>query len=341
MRVIALFLFFISCGSVFGQQKQGPFVVSLRLPEGGLASGEEMPIEIAVADSSKDDGILGAAPVIRASVSGVVDMPSMAGMPKIEETAYPEGIPGVYTIRPVFPHGGTYRLMASVRPPGRQSFTIEFPLEVGDRRANARSVYQLQLSGSQDNLTVRIQGPQGVVTEFETVHEKKLHLIAVRKDLEVFEHLHPELKPDGTFVLKHKWAAGGDYTLFADFAPAGRGSQVISAPFAVKGPSTGRPDRDFAFTLSALPRAGRTDLVTARMTPAMPLEPYLGAMGHLMVVSEDAGTLVHSHPTDEAKPPGEIDFVFRLPKPGKYRAWLEVQSGGKRRVARLDLEGQP
>jgi hypothetical protein len=61
-------------------------------------------------------------------------------------------------------------------------------------------------------------------------------------------------------------------------------------------------------------------------------------MGHLMIVSADATALVHSHPI--AYKPGEIEFLARLPAPGKYRAWMEVQRDGKVVTHQFDLEAK-
>ena len=82
------------------------------------------------------------------------------------------------------------------------------------------------------------------------------------------------------------------------------------------------------FALLSDPRklpVGRSLTVTfaikdaATGAPITDLEPYLGAMGHLMLIHEDGVTFVHSHP-DETDPAnghnGSIDFLARFPKPG-------------------------
>lgn len=340
MRIFSLLFI---CFGLVAQQKVGKYEVSLRLPEGGLTASEEMQIEFRIVDTSRVDPVMGSAPVVRAEVNSAIDMPAMPGMPTISGIAHPEGVPGEYGIHPVFVHGGPYRLKLSVKPPTGEAFSVEFPLEVGDARSNGKrtSPYKLDVSGKPNDLTLKIVGPEGAVTTFDEVHERMMHLIAVRNDLKVFEHLHPQLSDKGVFHLKHEWPAGGDYTLFADFAPRGKGSQIVSSKLKVGGSKNPPPAAtDFTLTLGALPPTGRTATVTAKMSPVMELEPYLGAMGHLMIVSEDGQTLVHSHPIGEARP-GEIDFSVRLSKPGKYRAWLEIQSNGKKLAASQDIEAKP
>src|SRR6266705_639327 len=50
--------------------------------------------------------------------------------------------------------------------------------------------------------TFHIRGPDGhLVTRFQLVHEKPLHLIVVRKDLTGYQHVHPAMAPDGTWSI--------------------------------------------------------------------------------------------------------------------------------------------
>jgi hypothetical protein len=65
--------------------------------------------------------------------------------------------------------------------------------------------------------------------------------------------------------------------------------------------------------------------------PPPDLEPYLGALGHLMVVHQDGETFVHCHPDERAPAtePGVIRFLARFPKPGLYRGWGQFQRAGR------------
>ncbi len=323
-------------------QRSGPYEVSLRLPDEGLYAGEEMQIEVRVADTRKPDPIAGFAPVIRATVRGVIDMPSMKGMPKIEELAHAEGIAGEYGLHATFLHGGPYRLRLEVQPPQEPRFPVEFPLEVKDADPKRKRVapFRLEVTGRADDLTIRLYANrltperkyvESLVRDFDILHERPLHLIAIRRDQQVFRHVHPELQPDGSFRLRGSWPAGGEYLLFADFAPKGRGSQIVSAKLKVPGPAAAPVVASpLRIETGPLPKTGKTGQWTVRFSPAVPTEPYLGAAGHLMILSANGETLVHSHPIEtEAAVAGQLTFALRLPQPGTYRAWLEVQSNGQ------------
>lgn len=317
------------------------YKVEMRLPEGGLFSREEMHIEFRITDSRKEDPLMGFAPVIRATVASRIDMPSMAGMPDITGPAHPEGVPGEYGIHPVFAHGGTYRVRLVVVTAQGETFGFESSVEVGDARpAGARQAqrYKLEVNGQPESLRLRVIGPDGPVTDFDMAHERLLHLIAIRKDYQVFQHLHPEAGPNGVFTLRHKWPAGGDYLIFADVAPRGKGSQMLPAKLKVRGPAnfSAQPS-PLTATVESLPEAGRTGELRLSLTPKLALEPYLGAMGHLLMISANGDELVHAHPVgDDAG-----RFLVRLPAPGRYKAWVEVQSAGKVIATPFEVEAKP
>jgi hypothetical protein len=323
-------------------QKSGPYQVTLRPPADGLFAGEEMQIEFRVEDTSKDDPLTGFAPVIRAKIQSEIDMPSMRGMPIIKETGHSEGVPGDYGLHPVFVHGGEYRLRINIEPPRAAAFTVEFRLNVGDERpkgAKVESPYKLKLDRAGDGLTVRIFGPEGPVQDFDIVHEKSMHLIIVSKDLKQFAHTHPELKPDGTFVLK-QIPMSGDLRIFADFAPRGKGGQVLNLPWKQAGKREAPADKVLApatlVPVKGAWKAGRTqEVLLEGGAPLASLEPYLGAMAHLVMIHEDAETFVHAHPLDD---PAKIVFLARPPKPGRYRGWVETQSKGQVYRQSFDIE---
>jgi hypothetical protein len=66
--------------------------------------------------------------------------------------------------------------------------------------------------------------------------------------------------------------------------------------------------------------------------PIRDLQPWLGAMAHLMLIHENGESFVHSHP-DETDPRngrnGTITFLCRLPRPGLYKGWVQFKRAGK------------
>jgi hypothetical protein len=315
--------------------KFGKYEVSLRLPAEGLYSGEEMQIEFRVTDTTNIDPLMGPEPIIRAKIESAIDMPSMAGMPVIRETSHPEGVPGDYGLHALFVHGGEYRLKLTITPQGDKPFEAEFPLQVGDARPNRPKLpnpYKMKF----DNNEIRIQGPDGQVKDFDTVHAKKLHFIVVSSDLKYFAHLHPEPLANGAFKIKENLPPG-DLRLFADFAPQGKGGQVVMLPRKQSGKTPVAEDTlKSSATLTGDLIPGKTTKLTFNgEIPVKELEPYLGATAHLIMIHEDAETFVHSHPIDD---PNQLVFLARPPKPGRYKGWVELQHKGQVLRKSFDLE---
>lgn len=205
--------------------------------------------------------------------------------------------------------------------------------------------------GVETTLTIVISDPKGTpVTRLEVVHEKLIHLLVVSSDLSWFAHEHPEQRADGSFVLRMTFPTPGTYTLFHDFTPPRVGMQVVPVELTVAGtappPVALVPDGAQAklvdgltarLTPSAPLVAGRNLALTVSLardgTPVTDLEPLLGALGHLIIVSADRQRFVHSHPVERrgAAPAHgpDVRFQCQFPAPGVYKAWAQVQRAGR------------
>ncbi len=207
------------------------------------------------------------------------------------------------------------------------------------------------LPGVETTLTFTIADPDGKpVRRLEVVHEKLLHLLITSADLAWFAHEHPSRRRDGTFTLRMTFPAAGRYTLFHDFTPPRVGMQVVPVDVTVEGPplaptplvvDADRPKTVDGYTAALTPSAplvaGKNLSLAVSLsregTPVTDLEPFLGAMGHLIIVSADRTRFVHSHPVERsgARPTRgpEISFQCHFPAPGTYKAWAQFQRRGQ------------
>jgi hypothetical protein len=196
------------------------------------------------------------------------------------------------------------------------------------------------------------------VRDFAVVHDKQFHLFVVSQDLEDFAHIHPEQQGDGSWTIDHTLARPGYYRIYSDFLPIGGTPQVLARTLATSAHDGNLSDAVPALTpdatlvksadrtrvqLTVLPSspivAGRTVKLQYHLTdggtPVTDLEPYLGAWGHTLVLSEDALEYVHAHPLEylpldvaDVKGGPDVTFDATFPKPGRYRLWTQFKRRG-------------
>jgi hypothetical protein len=206
-------------------------------------------------------------------------------------------------------------------------------------------------AGSDVPVTFTITGPDGErVTAYDVAHEKRLHLIAVRRDFTGFQHVHPELSPDGT------WSAAldltpGQWRLFADFKATGAEALTLGADLAVAGSYRPEPAVEggrtvevdgYRVTLAGELAAGEEAELTLSVeqdgAPVTDLEPYLGAYGHLVALRSGDLAYLHVHPDgtpdDGTTRPGpEVVFYAAVPSAGTYHVYLDFKHRGVVRTA--------
>ncbi|WP_193607742.1 hypothetical protein [Nocardioides lijunqiniae] len=229
---------------------------------------------------------------------------------------------------------------------------------------SAQDGYRLVLAdprlspGRDRTLSFTIQGPHGAVTDYDVEHEQRLHLIAVRRDFEGYQHVHPTLADDGTWTTPLDLTAGS-WRVFADFSPAGGEPLTLGADLAVPGsaaaaapqPETRTTTVDgytvtVAGDLTAGAHAELSLTITRDGVPVTDLQPYLGAYGHLVALREGDLAYLHVHPSGE---PGdgttqagpEVDFGVEVPSEGAYQLYLDFRHDGVVRTAHLTLPAGP
>jgi hypothetical protein len=200
--------------------------------------------------------------------------------------------------------------------------------------------------GRAERIAFRIVRANGeAVRDVDVTHEKRMHLIVVRRDLTGFQHLHPELGSDGTWTTRATLAAAGSYRLFADFSHDGEAT-TLATDLRVDGPADLRPlpapaptaqsDGGYDVRLdSAGIRAGTGSDLRFSITrdgATVHTEPYLGAGGHLVALREGDLAFLHVHPTGHGDEQGHDDavgFEATFPTAGRYRLFLQFQHEGK------------
>jgi hypothetical protein len=207
---------------------------------------------------------------------------------------------------------------------------------------------------------VRHPGTGMPVNGFEVVHDRQYHLFVISHDMTEFQHIHPEMDVEGAWSIEVVVPKAGYYRVLSDFVPTGGSSQFIGRTLV-----TADFDGDLASEAArltpdtVLTKTVDTMTATVALDPAMllsgeyghleftltdaatgdpvtDLEPYLGAFGHALVLSEDMRDVVHAHPsewyaTESVTGVGgpRVTFEGYLPRPGHYRAWAQFLRDGQ------------
>lgn len=171
------------------------------------------------------------------------------------------------------------------------------------------------------------------VQAFATEMTKLMHLIVVRRDLSWFNHIHPIYKGNGVFVVSAMVPRTGSYKLYADYIPKDRTQEVPQYAFNVgaaspaaralradkpdakgwmtqmvvshpEGQPNGAPGATYQVALMPMPGklvSGQNVMLhfqvrDAKGRPIKDLQPYLGTMGHMVVLSSNTNIYLHAHP---------------------------------------------
>lgn len=235
-----------------------------------------------------------------------------------------------------------------------------------------RGAYKLVLTptprkakpGQNVRLRFEVFNPQtGVqVKRFVLNHEKLFHLFVVSEDMNDYQHIHPQLGPDGSFTVETSLPRPGLYKLHSDFFPIDGTPQVIRQELVTAGhrrasaaPARLTLDTTLTKTIDGIkinltlggsgkPAAGSFVPLKYHLTdaesgaPIRDLEPYLGAWGHTLILNADQSAYLHSHPSEMltagagsegARGGPDVEFGAMFPEAGNYRIWTQVQRDGK------------
>src|SRR5919112_1527421 len=195
--------------------------------------------------------------------------------------------------------------------------------------------------GREEAFGLRILNKAGrAVRDFDEQHGERMHLIVVRRDLVHYQHLHPFLDADGTWSVPLVLPKPGVYRAFADFSVGGE-SLTLGADLHVPGemevaslpdPTSlaGADGYEVELDAGSL-TAGAASSLTFRIAQegqdVTELEPYLGALGHLVALREGDLAFLHVHPTGGAG--ARIIFHAVFPSMGLYKLFLQFAPEGR------------
>jgi hypothetical protein len=206
--------------------------------------------------------------------------------------------------------------------------------------------------GEESQLRFSIESASGEsVTGFDELHERRMHLIVVRRDGAEFRHLHPDMDAAGTWMVRDIFSEAGVYRVFADFSVAGEQRTLATDIFVSGGEFKARPfpapqaldavdGYEVELNAGDLVAGEPSELTFAVRKNDLPvtgLQPYLGADGHLVALREGDLAFLHVHPKDGRGGADEIVFEADFPTAGRYRLYLQFRHAGVVRTAEFTV----
>ena len=212
-------------------------------------------------------------------------------------------------------------------------------------------------AAGQSGATFAITKDGAPVTAFDPEQTKLMHFYLIRSDLTGFQHLHPEMSPDGTWTAPTAAVGPGDYRAYVQFVPhadAAAGALILSTPLTVQGaasPAAALPAATsstvvdgYQVALTGAPKAGVAGPLTITITrdgrPVTDLQPYLDTYAHVTAIHQGDLAFAHLHPEgtvagDRGGP--SLTLHAELPSAGNYRMFVQFQTGGTLHTAPITV----
>ncbi len=214
--------------------------------------------------------------------------------------------------------------------------------------AQSHRSYELEVTSNLTNIkpqqktriTYKIKNDKGeVLKNYETVHEKVMHFILVRHDLQEFQHIHPQFdQTTGEFRIDVTFPTDGPYRIFPDFTPAKSEDNPMSlavtlykdvnvgnlanykAQEVVADTGAKKPIGTYMIThifptqdeLKAQKELTYSLIVEKDGQPVTNLQDYLGALGHSVIIRKDNFDFIHTHPKTTASDTSKGDHSMMM-----------------------------
>jgi hypothetical protein len=206
-----------------------------------------------------------------------------------------------------------------------------------DHGAQSKSEVTTNVTYEDGMITIDLKDENHNPPELEISHEKSMHLIVVSTDLKDYYHLHPENKGNGMYTVKFELPENA-YKVFLDIKPKNLAYQVSPIEMQVgeshgehKGPSL-KADKNLTKTihdktveLTTTELEVNKEVTLSFDTKGMTPDPYLGALGHVVILDEKGKKFVHVHPASKEK----TVFETKFDQPGIYKVWAEFKFNGE------------
>ena len=222
--------------------------------------------------------------------------------------------------------------------------------------AQSHRSYEMEVTSPIENInanepasiTYKIINDLGnTVSQFEIAHEKIMHFILVRKDLQYFQHLHPEYDSEThEFSMDLSLPEEGLYRLFADFVPGDDdpmkmpvtsyadisvGKSFKEIPLEIDQSNKKTADGyEITYLFPDKTKLKKQEEITYSLIiekdgkAVTDLENYLGAKGHSVIIKKSSLDFIHTHAVENNQSDSEGHSM------GHHAMQSKTQQGGNR-----------
>ena len=209
---------------------------------------------------------------------------------------------------------------------------------------NVESEVNTKVTYDNGKVFIKVEDSMGNPPELSVQHEKEMHFMIVSNDLEKYYHLHPTKEQQGLYVVNQELDEG-TYQAFVDIAPENKAYHVTPNTLQIGTTETPKAhlggednwtkERDGKkVTLSNVDATVGGEVPLVFDTHGEKPDPYLGALGHVVIVDAEVEHYIHVHPdTDDT-----TTFNAHFSKPGLYKIWGEFKFGDQVHVYSFVVE---
>ena len=180
------------------------------------------------------------------------------------------------------------------------------------------------------NIEITLEDEFNNAPLLDTMHEKEMHFVLVSNDMEKYYHLHPQKKHEGLFIINQQLEPG-TYQAFVDVTPKNHvysvhpielqiGDKITSTTSLNSDKNWVKVNKGVHVTLNSI-SAKEDEHVPLTFNTELTPQPYLGALGHVIIFDEQLTDYIHVHPES----PDSTTFYDHFPKKGMYKIWAEFK----------------
>lgn len=180
------------------------------------------------------------------------------------------------------------------------------------------------------NIEITLEDEFNNAPLLDTMHEKEMHFVLVSNDMEKYYHLHPQKKHEGLFIINQQLEPG-TYQAFVDVTPKNHvysvhpielqiGDKITSTTSLNSDKNWVKVNKGVHVTLNSI-SAKEDEHVPLTFNTELTPQPYLGALGHVIIFDEQLTDYIHVNPES----PDSTTFYAHFPKKGMYKIWAEFK----------------